>query len=431
MRRGLLNSMFGWRKKNDGFDWHQYVRTTIKVRREARRERIDAARQAALDQAHAAGHAVAQGGKAAGKAAVQGAQVGAEHGVKSVAWFWENLARAFRVAFGPFGEWLMAKTARLGGTLKLWDFAGPIALVGVMAAASGAYRWKISGLTAETAVPLGLGLVLLALAAPALLSRSTWSWPKNLSIPKNKMALAASAGVVAISAGAYAISQQTGGASLPSLGSLTKISLIPGGGPPVEGRAAVLSGDTLRLNSTSFRLSGIEAPEKNQSCMKPGNRRWRCGESAVSAFEKLAKGKSVKCNPSGGADATGRIAATCTVEGRDIAADLVRGGHVFSASSVFGGYSSQENEAKAAKNGIWNGEAERPAAYRSKLWEEAKKASPDGCPIKAVSNSGTKVYVLPWAEGYRKTSVKTSKGERWFCSESDATAAGYKIADRG
>ena len=39
--------MFGWRKRNQGFEWRQYVRTTILVRRQQRREKLDEVRQAA------------------------------------------------------------------------------------------------------------------------------------------------------------------------------------------------------------------------------------------------------------------------------------------------------------------------------------------------------------------------------------------------
>ena len=58
--------MFGRRKSNDGFEWHKYVRTTIKLRREQRRQRIVDARRAAAHQAGEAGVALA-GGIAGGR----------------------------------------------------------------------------------------------------------------------------------------------------------------------------------------------------------------------------------------------------------------------------------------------------------------------------------------------------------------------------
>jgi endonuclease YncB( thermonuclease family) len=427
--------MFGWRKKSEGFDWHTYVRTTIKVRREVRRDRIDAARQAALDKAHAAGQAVAAGGKAAGAAAVQGAAAGAVHGVKGLSWFWQSLVRAFSAAFGPLGEWLMQATARVAKQLKIWDFAGPIGLIGGIALASGLYRWRAIGWNAETAIPVGLGLLMVLATVPALLARGGIKLPKTLKLAKtwpalSQKAVMAGIAVVALGAGALAYTR-SGLPTAASLGSIAHLKFLPGAAAPIEGRAVVQAGDTLRVNGKLYRLAGVEAPDKQQSCMKPGKRRWRCGESAVAALEKATRGKTLKCSPSGGPDASGHTSATCTADGRDIATELVRSGHIFSTASFVGGYSSDESAAKAAKAGIWNGEAERPSEYRTKAWDTAKKASPDGCPIKGSVTSSGKVYVLPWVNGYNRTTIKANKGERWFCSESDAVAAGFKVAERG
>jgi hypothetical protein len=49
------HNMFGWRKRNDGFEWRGYVRTTILVRRGQRRQRIDEAKGAARQGMHHAG----------------------------------------------------------------------------------------------------------------------------------------------------------------------------------------------------------------------------------------------------------------------------------------------------------------------------------------------------------------------------------------
>ena len=42
----------------------------------------------------------------------------------------------------------------------------------------------------------------------------------------------------------------------------------------------------------------------------------------------------------------------------DIAAELVRNGHVFAETGFFATYGSLESEAREAKAGIWRGEAE-------------------------------------------------------------------------
>lgn len=49
------------------------------------------------------------------------------------------------------------------------------------------------------------------------------------------------------------------------------------------------------------------------------------------------------------------------------------------------------------------------------------------CVIKGnISANGEKIYHLPNQRFYDETGVNTSKGERWFCSEEDAIAAGWR-----
>jgi hypothetical protein len=122
----------------------------------------------------------------------------------------------------------------------------------------------------------------------------------------------------------------------------------------------------------------------------------------------------------------GRIEANCSVDGRDVAAELVKDGHVFSAATYFGGYAALEKGARQSGAGVWSGEAERPADYRAKLWDAAKAAAPGGCPIKGIVTNSRKTYVTPWASDYARANVRPDRGERWFCDEAAAIAAGFK-----
>jgi len=84
------------------------------------------------------------------------------------------------------------------------------------------------------------------------------------------------------------------------------------------------------------------------------------------------------------------------------------------------------------KAGLWvGGEAERPSDFRAKVWEEAKRRAPEGCPIKGLVTGRERVYVLPWAPDYERGRIQKARGERWFCSEQEALAAGWKPAVRG
>ena len=55
-----------------------------------------------------------------------------------------------------------------------------------------------------------------------------------------------------------------------------------------------------------------------------------------------------------------------------------------------------------------------------------------GCNIKGnISvNTGDKLYHLPNMEDYATTNIDGSKGEKWFCSESEAIASGWRKAPR-
>jgi hypothetical protein len=55
-----------------------------------------------------------------------------------------------------------------------------------------------------------------------------------------------------------------------------------------------------------------------------------------------------------------------------------------------------------------------------------------GCNIKGnISiNSGERIYHVPGQEYYDETRISKWKGERWFCSEQEAQAAGWRRAKR-
>jgi len=55
-----------------------------------------------------------------------------------------------------------------------------------------------------------------------------------------------------------------------------------------------------------------------------------------------------------------------------------------------------------------------------------------GCTIKGnISvDTGNKVYHLPGMEDYESTVIAPTKGERWFCTESEAIANGWRKAPR-
>jgi endonuclease YncB( thermonuclease family) len=132
-----------------------------------------------------------------------------------------------------------------------------------------------------------------------------------------------------------------------------------GAGPPLIGRAQVTDGDTLRLAGQRVRLTGLDAPELDQTCVGADGREWSCGAAARLFVAELLKGSDVNCRRSG-RDVYRRVLASCTTDGQDIGARIVGAGW---AVAEFG-YGVEEGEARAARRGIWSGSFTAPAEWR-------------------------------------------------------------------
>lgn len=61
----------------------------------------------------------------------------------------------------------------------------------------------------------------------------------------------------------------------------------------------------------------------------------------------------------------------------------------------------------------------------------AQPSSNAGCTIKGnISSDGEKIYHVLGGAYYSRTDIDESKGERWFCSEAEAVAAGWRKSQR-
>jgi hypothetical protein len=70
----------------------------------------------------------------------------------------------------------------------------------------------------------------------------------------------------------------------------------------------------------------------------------------------------------------------------------------------------------------------RPPAGLQEQFNFAGSVRPAGCNIKGnVSiDTGERIYHVPGGRYYAATKVEPQFGERWFCSEADARAAGWR-----
>jgi endonuclease YncB( thermonuclease family) len=108
----------------------------------------------------------------------------------------------------------------------------------------------------------------------------------------------------------------------------------------------VTDGDTLKLDGTTYRLWGIDAPETKQWCGE-----WPAGAIATAMLEMLIKGKTVVCEPKT-TDRYGRTVAICRADGEDLGRAMVQLGMAWAFVRYSRDYVDQEAKAKAEGLGI-------------------------------------------------------------------------------
>lgn len=440
--------MFGWRKRDQGFEWRKYVRTTILVRRKQRREKIEDAKQAAVAGLKQAGRKGVEAGASGVSAARGWLSAGIDRGGVALGAGLNRIGAGLGSASAGSGRMLRVAGQRLGPAARALSRASApasellgspgvalsLGLVAAVCLLAGGARVITQGLDGEAALPLGVAAVsavLLLIGRAEVVGRALSAAGSRLPEGLRQISGLAIAGglaaVLAIGGGAWWVLAR---GPAPAETALDKGQAVPAkSAGTIAGRAIARAGDMLRIGAVTLKLTGIEAPHSEQTCTKAAGRRWKCGEAAMQALKGIVGNKIVACEITA-RDEAGRASGSCRVDGIDIGGELVKGGHVFAERGLFSRYGSLEGEAMAAKAGLWSGEADRPADYRAKRWEDAKKSAPDGCPIKALVSSEGRVYVLPWSRTYDRVKVRSARGERWFCSEAEAQAAGWRPTDK-
>lgn len=204
----------------------------------------------------------------------------------------------------------------------------------------------------------------------------------------------------------------------------------------ISGPAEVVDGDSLRIDNTSIRIFGVDAFEGRQACERNGAA-WRCGDVATQKLAELVGTSTIVCEQRD-IDSYGRTVARCTTGGIDLAAELARAGLALAYREYSSDYVDEEAEAQAARRGAWAGTFDAPWEWRRSGSSATPDSAPtftpgtadDGtCPIKGnISRDGERIYHLPGGTYYEQTVIDPSMGERWFCSEPEALAAGWRAS---
>ena len=225
---------------------------------------------------------------------------------------------------------------------------------------------------------------------------------------------------------------------------------------PVFAEAAtVRDGGTLQLGDVAYRLDGIDAPELDQMCIDDHADPWACGVEAREQLAKLTGGKQIRCDDLGPDPAyRKRHLGVCAAEGETASLNqlLVRQGFALipdpSGSDRF---REDEANAKASLRGLWKGcfaaprdfrrgrkdgplsgdacRSDKDREIRSVLFPD-HPAMPPACSIKgkfavrARVTGNVGVYHLQACRSY----PALAQPDRWFCTEEDAQAAGFRKA---
>lgn len=208
---------------------------------------------------------------------------------------------------------------------------------------------------------------------------------------------------------------------------MTATAAAPGQGH-IVGSASVVDGDTIDIDGQRIRLEGIDAPEASQTCARRFLGSWRCGAAATKALRNLVDGQTVNCE-SRGTDKYGRILGVCFTEAVEINRRMVADGNAWAFVKYSASYVAEEQDARANHRGVFSTEGNQPPwEYRKRHWSTAEQRAPEGCAIKGNVTRNGRIYHMPWSPWYQKVTIDQVRGERWFCSENEALAAGWRPA---
>ena len=199
----------------------------------------------------------------------------------------------------------------------------------------------------------------------------------------------------------------------------------------ITGPARIIDGDTIDIEGQRIRLHGIDAPETFQTCIAD-DVSWPCGRHATAALVEFIDVSTVRCEGED-TDRYGRTIAVCYVRGADIEAWMVANGWAMAYRKYSLDYVDEETAAQDARVGLWRGEFVPPWDWRKgeRLQATTAPENTTGCLIKGnVSSSGERIFHVPGAQHYDRTKISEQKGERWFCTEAEAIAAGWRKARR-
>jgi endonuclease YncB( thermonuclease family) len=225
--------------------------------------------------------------------------------------------------------------------------------------------------------------------------------------------------------------------------------------PCLAANSVVRDGGALDVGGVTYRLGGIDAPAADQVCIDDHADSWACGAEARDQLTSLIGSHDVRCEDLGTDVNYNKWHVGICTAGEDATSLnqlLVRRGlAVSSASAGQSRFGDDETDARTNRRGLWKGcfiapqdfragrkdgpllgsacRADKDREIRAVLFPQ-EPAMPSGCGIKGkyalrahvTGNIG--IYHLQACRSY----PAMTNPDRWFCSEDDARAAGFRKA---
>lgn len=215
----------------------------------------------------------------------------------------------------------------------------------------------------------------------------------------------------------------------------------------ITGYATAYDGDRIDIRGKRVHLAGIDAPEPPQTCADASEKLYPCGRKAETALQEKIAGQRITCTAPA-TDESFPAYAVCRLGEEDLGAWLVAQGLAVADRNRVSTYVAQEDAAREGKRGLWAGSFTRPSDWRNGARGKpdgyakpvAGSAPPapvpaekrkEGCAIKGnITREGSKLYWVPGSRRYEQTVVTEASGERWFCTEEEAKAAGWEAPQK-
>lgn len=209
-----------------------------------------------------------------------------------------------------------------------------------------------------------------------------------------------------------------------------------GGNNEVKGDSVkvvrVIDGDTIEIEGGErVRYIGIDTPET----VDPRKPIQCFGVEASKKNKELVEGKEIRLEKDiTDRDKYNRLLRYVYAGDTFVNLELVKRGFAYSYSYPPDiKYQEQfvvaQEEARSGNRGLWSS-CQSDSRVLGDMSLPVSEEEPAGdCAIKGnISSSGEKIYHLLGCGSYSKTKINESRGEKWFCAETEAQAAGWRKA---